>query len=505
MNKTHHFVRFAALLLLSTLAQAQIAPDYIRHPVSVCTSHQYLQYTATSGTPATCSQVAYADVTGTPTIPTVTGGTCTNQVVTAISGSAVPTCNSIVNAYIANSTIDLTTKVTGVLPIANIATGTPTGSKFVRDDGTLAVPSGGAVTSVFGRTGAVTAQTGDYTPTQVGLGNVTNDAQTKAAVVPNTAPSAGQILVGNAGGTAYAPVSVSGDLTCASTGVCTVANNAIGVSKIAQAAAHTIPSNITGSTANLVNNALNPTIWNAEIGSTRGGIPFNGASIVQILSPGTLGQVLASGGPGADPTWTSLTGAFSGRTVPATGCFSSFGSSVTATNKTSPPRMQFSMAASAGTNLGGLTQASISAPYTIDLAFVNIANNVQSSVSSYVAITLADSGGTPKFRTYGLGGSTNTISWIVNSWTGTTSAAAVTTGQVGGQNTTFLRVTNDTTNIRFYLSNDGLSYSLVFTEAVNTFVTPTKFGIAALNQQSLAAKWDIFYWLVSSGILGDAS
>jgi hypothetical protein len=50
------------------------------------------------------------------------------------------------------------------------------------------------------------------------LGSVTNDAQTKAAVVPNTAPSAGQILVGNAGGTAYAPVSMSSDATLASTG-----------------------------------------------------------------------------------------------------------------------------------------------------------------------------------------------------------------------------------------------------------------------------------------------
>lgn len=38
--------------------------------------------------------------------------------------------------------LPLTTGVTGVLPVANYATGTPTGSKFVRDDGVLAVPSG---------------------------------------------------------------------------------------------------------------------------------------------------------------------------------------------------------------------------------------------------------------------------------------------------------------------------------------------------------------------------
>jgi len=58
--------------------------------------------------------------------------------------------------------------------------------------------------------------------TDVGLSSVTNDAQTKASVVPNTVPSAGQLLVGNAGGTAYAAASMSGDATIASTGVITV-------------------------------------------------------------------------------------------------------------------------------------------------------------------------------------------------------------------------------------------------------------------------------------------
>jgi hypothetical protein len=56
-----------------------------------------------------------------------------------------------------------------------------------------------------------------------GLGSVTNDAQTKASVMPNTAPSAGQIPAGNAGNTAYAPVTVSGDATLSSTGALTLA------------------------------------------------------------------------------------------------------------------------------------------------------------------------------------------------------------------------------------------------------------------------------------------
>ena len=56
------------------------------------------------------------------------------------------------------------------------------------------------------------------TASDVGLGNVTNDAQTKAAIVPNTVPSAGQVLAGNIGGTAYNPISISGDCTLAASG-----------------------------------------------------------------------------------------------------------------------------------------------------------------------------------------------------------------------------------------------------------------------------------------------
>ena len=50
---------------------------------------------------------------------------------------------------------------------------------------------------------------------------------TSSTVMPSTVPSAGQIPVGNAGGTAYAPVSLSQDCTIASTGAvtCTKTNN----------------------------------------------------------------------------------------------------------------------------------------------------------------------------------------------------------------------------------------------------------------------------------------
>ena len=46
-----------------------------------------------------------------------------------------------------NTLTVLGSQLSGVIPIANLATGTPTGSKFIRDDGVLAVPPGGGATS----------------------------------------------------------------------------------------------------------------------------------------------------------------------------------------------------------------------------------------------------------------------------------------------------------------------------------------------------------------------
>lgn len=65
---------------------------------------------------------------------------------------------------------------------------------------------------------------------------VNGTAVTLSSVVPNTAPAAGQILAGNAGGTAYAPVAMSGDATLASTGALTIAASAVTLAKMADMA-----------------------------------------------------------------------------------------------------------------------------------------------------------------------------------------------------------------------------------------------------------------------------
>jgi len=220
------------------------------------------------------------------------GGTCTNQFARSIDSSGRPTCASIVGGDLPNPS---SSTLGGVQSAAAVL------HQWIDSISTLGVPhlSQPAFSDISG--------TG--TPSQVGLGNVTNDAQTKAAVVPNTAPAAGQILVGNAGGTAYAPVSASGDVTISSTGAHTIANNAVTLAKLATQATNTILGNATSGTAvptalaiGTCSTSASALIWTTNTGfgcntsvnaATLGGATF--------AAPGAIG-----GGTAAAGTFTTL-------------------------------------------------------------------------------------------------------------------------------------------------------------------------------------------------------
>jgi hypothetical protein len=126
--------------------------------------------------------------------------------------------------------------------------------------------------------------------------NVTNDVQTKAAIVPNTAPSPGQLLTGNAGGTAYAPVLLSQDCTLTSAGVLTCLK-----------------------TNNVVFSSLATTV------------PGTGVATALGVNVGSAGASVVNGGALGTPssgTVTNLTGTASiningtvGATTPGTGAF----------------------------------------------------------------------------------------------------------------------------------------------------------------------------------------
>ena len=143
------------------------------------------------------------------------------------------------------------------------------------------------------------------TRTALALNNVTNNAQTQSAIVPNTVPAAGQLHVGNAGGTAFAVVSASGDVTVASTGAHTIAANAVTNAKAAQMAANTIKANNTAGLANAADISLAALV---AMGGTPTGTKFladdGTLKIPSSAATPTNVQIFTAGG-----TWTKPAGA----------------------------------------------------------------------------------------------------------------------------------------------------------------------------------------------------
>lgn len=136
--------------------------------------------------------------------------------------------------------------------------------------------------------------------TNLTLNNVTNHAQTQAAVVPNTAPTAGQLLVGNAGGTAYAPASLSGDAAVASTGALTLATVNSNVGAFGSA---TKTSVVTVNAKGLVTAVTESTVTPA-IGSVTGLGTGIAAALAEAV--GTAGAPVVNGGVLGTPSSGSL-------------------------------------------------------------------------------------------------------------------------------------------------------------------------------------------------------
>jgi hypothetical protein len=115
----------------------------------------------------------------------------------------------------------------------------------------------------------------------VGLGNVTNNAQTQAAIVPNTAPTAGQILIGNAGNTAYAKNTLSGSGATATLG----ATGVLTLSAIPNATLSNSAITIAGTSTSLGGSITLDTIDSGI--STVGLIKRSAANTRVIATPGT--------------------------------------------------------------------------------------------------------------------------------------------------------------------------------------------------------------------------
>jgi hypothetical protein len=184
--------------------------------------------------------------TTTTGVPSIYGGaTCTNQFVRSLDASGAATCGSILNTDITATTIDLTAKVTGLLPFANIANGNAL-TLFGRSANSAGVQAGIAagaasdcvfheLTSALEcgtvRTAGIAASAVTYAKVQnaaVGLTVVGRSANSTGVLAEIAATAAsGAVLRESA--------SVLGFGTVASAGI---ANAAVTLAKIANAAAN---------------------------------------------------------------------------------------------------------------------------------------------------------------------------------------------------------------------------------------------------------------------------
>ena len=217
------------------------------------------------------------------------------------------------------SSVVLTTDVSGILPIANIATGTPNGTQFVRDDGTLAVPAGaGTVTSV-----AMTV------PTFLSVGgSPVTGSGTLAVTLSGTA-----LPVAN-GGTGLTAGTSGGIPAYTATGTITSSAALTDNVLMLGGGAGAVPTSLAaglGTTSTLLHgNAAGEATWGAvrlttdvsetlPVSSGGTGVATlttyaplfggtTGTGAVQSGTVGTTGQVLTSNGAGALPTFQAISG-----------------------------------------------------------------------------------------------------------------------------------------------------------------------------------------------------
>lgn len=122
-------------------------------------------------------------------------------------------------------------------------------------------------------------------------GDVVN-LSTLTGYLQNSVPSA-EVIIGNVSNVGT-PRAITG----------VIGINNTGITSFSAAAAGTLLSNITGSSAVPTFNSLS-SIMDAAFGNTEGDILVRGASNWQVLTPGTTGQFLQTQGAAALPTWAN--------------------------------------------------------------------------------------------------------------------------------------------------------------------------------------------------------
>lgn len=270
---------------------------------------------------ATASPITGGTITSTGTIALQQGGV-DNTYLSPMAANTVKGNNTGSSAQPVDMTVAQTMTMLGAAPLASPAfTGIPTApNPSVGDDSTQIATTNfvkaqsygtGTVTSVAtgaGLTGGTITTSGTIALATTGVSAGTYGSTT---ALPQIAVDAyGRISSASNVTITPANIGAASSSTLISTGTGLTGGGDLSANRtiaLAQIASGYVLGNATGSTAAPSGTSLSSVIDTA-FGNTQGQILYRGASSWAALNPGTSGQLLQSGGTGANPSWTSATG-----------------------------------------------------------------------------------------------------------------------------------------------------------------------------------------------------
>jgi hypothetical protein len=183
---------------------------------------------------------------------TVSGNVATPSTATAGTDYAAPNANTAGTAANLSGAPALPNGTTATTQTAGDATTKLATDAFV----TAATPSASSSTPVMNGAGSAGSSANYARADHV---HPTDTSRSPVAIYPSTAPSPGQLPVGNAGGTGYAPVTLSGSCTITSTGVITCVGGG-GTTQRSFINQGVVQAGVSGMAVNLPSsNAPNPT------------------------------------------------------------------------------------------------------------------------------------------------------------------------------------------------------------------------------------------------------
>lgn len=178
--------------------------------------------------------------------------------------------------------------------VTSVTAGSGLSGGTITTSGTISLPTTGVVASTYGSSSAVPVFTVDAYGRVTGVTN-TNISTTAIGAVPTSR------TISTTGG-----ISGGGDLT---------ANRTLSLTAIAN---NTLLGNTSGGTVSPYSVTLTNVMDNT-LGNQQGSVIYRAGSIWTTLPPGAAGQVLASGGAGANPYWLSVTGVGTVTSINASG------------------------------------------------------------------------------------------------------------------------------------------------------------------------------------------